>query len=55
MLAVIGGLLVIWLAFIVLGAVIHGLFWLLVIGAIAFLGTTAYGAIKNKNKPRIGR
>lgn len=52
MLKVIGVLLVIWLAFIVLGAIIKGLMWLLVIGAVLFLGTAAYGWLKRSTSNR---
>jgi hypothetical protein len=48
LLRVLGGLLVIWLAIIVLGVVIKGIVWLAIIGGVAFLGTAAYAAIKNK-------
>lgn len=41
-------LLGIWLALIVLGALIKGLFWLVILGAILFLGTAAYGYTKGK-------
>lgn len=40
---IIGGLLVVWLAVSVLGAVIKGLFWLAVVGAIAFAVTAVVG------------
>ena len=43
MLGLIAFLLIAWLVITVLGAVIHGLFWLAVIGAILFLGTAAIG------------
>ncbi|WP_193315204.1 hypothetical protein [Nostocoides sp. F2B08] len=36
-------LLVLWLVFALLGAVLEGLFWLLVIGVVAFLATAAWG------------
>lgn len=49
LLKVVGALLVVWLAFIVIGAVIHTAFYLLVIGGVLFLGTAAYGAIKNRS------
>jgi hypothetical protein len=39
-------LLVLWLVFAVLGAVIEGLLWLLAIGVVAFLATAAWGALK---------
>jgi hypothetical protein len=49
LLKIIGGLLVVWLAFIVLGAVIHAVFYLAIIGAVLALGTGVYGAIKNRS------
>ncbi|MCA1780777.1 MAG: hypothetical protein ABR500_08085 [Dermatophilaceae bacterium] len=36
-------LLILWVVFAVLGAVLEGLFWLLVIGVIAFVATAAWG------------
>jgi hypothetical protein len=41
-------LLVIWLAVIVLGAVIHGLFWLVIIGIVLFLATAAFGWVRRR-------
>lgn len=52
MLAFIGVLLVIWLVVAVLGAVIEGLFWLTVVGAVLFLGTAGYGYLKRRSGPR---
>ncbi|MCG3751883.1 MULTISPECIES: hypothetical protein [Amycolatopsis] len=46
MLALLGLLLVIWLVCIVLGVVIKGLFWLVVVGAVLFLATAAVGFVK---------
>lgn len=43
---IVGVLIVVWLAFTVLGVVIKGLFWLAIIGGVLFLVTAAYGAIK---------
>jgi hypothetical protein len=50
MLRIIGLLLVVWIALMIIGAVLEGLFWLLVVGGLLFLGTAAYGALKGKNK-----
>lgn len=50
MLGFIALLLVIWIAVIVIGAVIHGLFWLVVIGAILFVLTSAVGYVRNKGR-----
>ncbi len=41
-------LLGVWLVVIVVGALIKGLFWLVIVGAILFLGTVAYGWAKTK-------
>jgi hypothetical protein len=48
MLAFLGLLLLIWLAFIVLGAVVKGLFWLIIIGILLFLATALYGWVKRE-------
>jgi uncharacterized RDD family membrane protein YckC len=48
LLAFLGVLLLIWLAFMVLGAVIKGLFWLIIVGAVLFVATVAYGWAKQK-------
>jgi TRAP-type C4-dicarboxylate transport system permease large subunit len=39
-------LLVVWVALMVLGAVIEGLFWLVVIGAVLFAATALFGWVK---------
>jgi hypothetical protein len=49
-LALIGLLLVIWIAFIVIGAVVHALFWLLVIGIVLFLLTSVFGFFRNRTR-----
>ena len=36
-------LLIIWIALVVIGAVVKGLFWLAVIGVVLFLATAAFG------------
>ncbi len=41
-------LLGVWLVLIVLGAIIEGLFWLVVVGAVLFLATAASGWGKTK-------
>jgi hypothetical protein len=48
MLAFLGLLLLIWLAFIVIGAVVKGLFWLIIIGILLFLATALYGWVKRE-------
>jgi hypothetical protein len=46
MLALIAVALVIWLVLAVLGIVIHGLFWLAVIGIVLFVATAVFGGVK---------
>ena len=43
-------LLVVWLALIVIGAVAKGLFWLVIIGAVLFVGTAAFGWVKRNTR-----
>ena len=50
MLGFLGLLLVIWIVFIVIGAVVHGLFWLIIIGVILFLVTSAFGVLRGRNR-----
>lgn len=48
MLGLLGLLLVVWLVLIILGAVIKGLFWLVVVGVVLFLATVGYGWVKRE-------
>jgi hypothetical protein len=41
-------LLVIWLAVVVIGAVVKGLFWLAVVGVVLFLATAAFGWVRRR-------
>ncbi|MFD3687467.1 hypothetical protein ACFWTE_21965 [Nocardiopsis sp. NPDC058631] len=43
-------LLVIWLVLAILGAVVEGLVWLAVIGAILFVATAVWGWIQNRKR-----
>ena len=52
MLGLIAILLIVWLAFVVIGAVIHGLFWLLIIGVILFLVTSVFGWMRRGSGTR---
>lgn len=52
MLALIGILLVAWLVLSILGAVIEGLFWLTIVGAVLFIGTAVYGYLKRRSVSR---
>lgn len=49
---VIGVIVLVWLAFTVVGVIIKGLFWLAVIGGVLFVGTLAYGALKGGKDQR---
>ena len=48
MLGFLGLLLVVWLILIILGALIKGLFWLIIVGVVLFLATAAYGWVKRE-------
>ncbi|WP_007026716.1 hypothetical protein [Saccharomonospora iraqiensis] len=54
---IVGGLLLAWVGFMVLGWVvgflIEAVFWIAVIAGGVFLGAAAYGAIKNKDHKQI--
>ncbi|MFC4005501.1 hypothetical protein ACFS2C_25130 [Prauserella oleivorans] len=55
---IVGALLLLWVAFMVLGSVIgflvEAVFWVALIAGAAFLGTAAYGAIKgNRDKKQL--
>jgi hypothetical protein len=43
-------LLVIWVALVVIGAVVEGLFWLVVVGAVLFVATAAFGWVKRNTR-----
>jgi hypothetical protein len=43
-------LLVVWIALIVVGAVVKGLFWLIVIGVVLFLLTSAFGFRRGRSR-----
>lgn len=42
--------LVVWLLFVVFGFVIHGLFWLAIIGIILFVITAVFGGIRRRSR-----
>lgn len=50
MLKIIGFLLIVWLAFTIIGFVVRGLFWLSVIGIVLFLATAAWGWLKGRSR-----
>lgn len=52
MIAFLAVLLVIWLVVAVIGAIIEGLFWLTVLGAVLFLATGGYLYLKRRSGPR---
>lgn len=49
MIGLIALLLVVWLVLVVVGFVIHGLFWLAVIGIILFLATGGWGWLRRRS------
>ena len=49
MMKIIGVLLIVWLVVAILGAVIKGLFWLTVLGAVLFVATAAYGYLRRRS------
>jgi hypothetical protein len=54
-LKILGGVLLVWLALTVLGAVFEFLTWALVIGAVVFVGAAAYTAVKGRSRRSLGR
>ena len=50
MLGILGLLLVVWIALIVIGAVVKGLFWLIIIGVVLFLATSAFGVMRGRGR-----
>jgi hypothetical protein len=42
------GLLVIWAILVVLGIVVKGLFWLIIVGAVLFVATGVIGFVRRK-------
>lgn len=49
---IIGALLVIWLAFMLIGFLFKALFWIAVLGGAAFLVTAGIGYVKRKQLTR---
>src|SRR3954447_13999472 len=43
-------LLVVWIALIVIGAVVHGLIWLIVLGVVLFLATSVIGFLRGRSR-----
>jgi uncharacterized membrane protein YgdD (TMEM256/DUF423 family) len=50
---VLGIIALIWVGLMLLGALFKFLVWVLVIGAVLFVGSVAYTAIKNSNRDAI--
>ncbi len=48
MLAILGVLLLIWIAFVLLGVFIKGLVWLLIVGIVLFVATAVIGFVKRE-------
>jgi hypothetical protein len=53
MLRVLGIIALVWVGLIVLGAVLKFLVWALVIGAVLFVGSAAYTAIRKSDRDAI--
>ncbi len=51
MLRLLGLLLVLWLVLTVVGAVVKGLFWLAVLGAVLFVATAVTGGARRRELP----
>ncbi len=49
---VLGIIALIWIGFIVVGALFKFLIWAVVIGAVLFVGAAAYAAVKGKSDPK---
>jgi hypothetical protein len=45
-------LVILWIALGIVGAVIHGLIWLLIIAAALFLATLMFGGSRMNRRPR---
>lgn len=56
LLKIVLGLFIAWVAFMVIGSVVgfllHAVLWIAIIGGAVFLGTAAYGAIKNRGEAK---
>jgi hypothetical protein len=52
-LKVFGIIALVWIGLIVLGWVFKALFWVLVLGAVLFVGSAAYAALKSKSEPTV--
>ncbi len=53
MLGFIALLLVVWVALVVIGVVIEGLFWLVAVGAVLFVATAAFGWVRRHSGTRV--
>lgn len=52
MLRILVALLIVWVVVAVVGAVVEGLFWLAVLGAVLFVGTAGYGYLRRRSGAR---
>ena len=50
MLGILALLLIVWLAFVVIGFVVKTVFWLAVIGIVLFLATAAFGWVRRNSR-----
>ena len=54
-LKVLGVVVLVWIAFTLLGAVFKFLTWALVIGAVVFVAAGAYSVVKGRSRRSLGR
>lgn len=52
-LRILGVALAVWIAFAVLGALLHAAVVMIVLGALVFVGAAVYTAVRNRHRPRL--
>ncbi|MBP2475770.1 putative membrane protein [Crossiella equi] len=52
MLQILGLILLVWIALSVVGFLVKGLFWLVVVGGVAFAAVSAWAWVKKQNQIR---
>lgn len=53
MLAIILFLVIVWIVLGIIGAVVHGLFWLLIIAGVLFIATLVFGGTRLGSRSRV--
>lgn len=51
-LKVLGIVVLVWIGFMVLGLLFKALFWVLLVGALVFVGAAVYAALTSKSDPK---